>query len=82
MNEIKEYGEALFEKIKHIDEDEKEYWSARELKEILNYTQWRRFNSVIDKAKIACINSEYNALDHFADVGKMVVKAIVALQAQ
>ncbi len=82
MNEIKEYGEKLFEEIKHINENGKEYQLARELKEILNYTQWRRFNSVIDKAKIACINLGYNALDHFADVGKMVVKVIVALQAQ
>ena len=29
MNEIKEYTEKLFEDIKHIDENNNEYWLAR-----------------------------------------------------
>ena len=63
---------STFEDIKHIDEMGREYWSARELKSILGYSQWRRFNDVIEKAKIACKNSNYNITDHFANVGKMV----------
>ncbi len=31
MNELKEYTERLFEDIKHIDENENEFWYAREL---------------------------------------------------
>ena len=62
----------LFENIKHIDEFGNEYWLARELKTILAYSQWRRFNDVIDKAKNACKNSNYNVSDHFAEVGKMI----------
>lgn len=61
-----------FEEIKHIDENGVEYWYARELQKILEYTQWRRFENVIDKAKISCENTGINAIDHFADVGKMV----------
>lgn len=61
-----------FENIKHIDEFGNEYWLARELKTILAYSQWRRFNDVIDKAKNACKNSNYNVSDHFAEVGKMI----------
>ena len=61
-----------FENIKHIDEFGHEYWLARELKTILAYSQWRRFNDVIDKAKNACKNSNYNVTDHFANIGKMV----------
>ena len=61
-----------FENIKHIDEFGNEYWLARELKTILAYSQWRRFNDVIDKAKNACKNSNYNVTDHFANIGKMV----------
>ena len=61
-----------FESIKHTSLLGQEYWSARELKTILGYSQWRRFNEVIEKAKIACKNSNYNVLDHFANVGKMV----------
>ena len=72
MNEIKEYTERLFEDIKHVDNEGNEYWEARELQYVLEYTQWRRFESVIDKAKTACKNSEINVNDHFANVGKMV----------
>ena len=72
MNEIKEHTEKLFEDIKNIDENSNEYWLARELQQVLEYTQWRRFENVISKAKLACENSNINIDDHFADVGKMV----------
>ncbi len=72
MNEIKEYTKKVFEDIKHIDNNGNEYWYARELQNILEYTQWRRFENVINKAKIACKNSNIKVDDHFANVGKMV----------
>jgi DNA-damage-inducible protein D len=34
-----------------------ECWSARDLQEILGYTEWRNFLKVIEKAKIACENT-------------------------
>ena len=72
MNEIKEYTEKLFEDIKHKDENGNEYWIARELQSVLEYTQWRRFESAIDKAKTACNNSNVSIEEHFANVGKMI----------
>ena len=39
MNEIKEYTEKMFEDIKQIDEFGNEYWSARELQKVLEYTK-------------------------------------------
>lgn len=66
------YGEALFDSIKHINEYGQEFWYARELQVALEYKQWRRFCNVIDKAKAACSNSENKISDHFADVGKIV----------
>lgn len=48
------------------------FWYARELQKVLEYTQWRNFNQVIDKAKVACDISNNNVLDHFADVSNMV----------
>ena len=49
-----------------------EYWLARELQELLEYTQWRNFENVIAKAKIACEKSGNAITDHFADVSKKV----------
>ncbi len=68
----KNFSESIFDNIKHIDEYGNEYWSARELQKVLEYAQWRRFESVINRAKEACTNSKNTKIDHFAKVGKMV----------
>ena len=72
MNNIENYNEETFEKIKHIDEEGNEYWNARELQKVLDYTEWRKFNGVIDKAIYSCKNSFYDINDHFVGADKMV----------
>ena len=72
MNNIKEYTEKLFEDIKHIDENNTEYWLARELTEVLEYKEWRKFNKVIQKAIEACDGSNYCILEHFVHKDKMI----------
>ena len=62
--------ESIFENIKHILEDGTEYWNARELQHVLEYTDWRNFLKVVDKAKIACENSGILLEEHFVDVNK------------
>ena len=64
-----------FEEIKHIDENGVEFWYARELMIILEYKQWRRFESVINKAKESCKNSDISVIEHFANVGKLSKRA-------
>lgn len=66
--EAKEY--KRFEDIKHIRDDGSECWSARELSNELEYTEWRNFNKVIDKAKLACRNNGFEVDDHFVEVNK------------
>ena len=78
MNEIKEYTEKIFEDIKNIDEFGNEYWLARELQSVLGYHQWRSINDLIERAKVACKESQYNIDDHFAVQRKMVINIIFA----
>ena len=56
-----------------MNEFGQEFWYARELQSILEYSQWRRFKEVVLKAKEACKNSNNLVEEHFADVGKMIV---------
>lgn len=53
-------------------EDGMEFWFARDLQALLGYDQWKNFQKVIEKAKIACENSGLIVDDQFADVGKMI----------
>ena len=66
------YSESLFESIRHINEYGEEFWYARELQTALEYTEWRNFKKVIDKAMLACETSNNLVFDHFVDVNKMV----------
>ena len=68
----KENYNKTFEDIKHIDENEIEFWYARELMKVLSYKDWRYFDAVIEKAKIACQNSEITDIGHFVVDNKMV----------
>lgn len=49
-----------------------EFWYARDLQNLLGYTDWKNFKRVLSKAKEACINAHQDVADHFSDVGKMV----------
>lgn len=72
MTELKAKEYKKFEDIKHIREDGSEFWSARELSDALEYTQWRNFSKVIERAMIACENSGHNVFYDFAEVSKIV----------
>lgn len=71
-DEQNSYTETLFESIKHVDEYGNEFWYARELQKALEYTEWRNFSKVIDKAITACENSDNAVSDHFVEVNKIV----------
>lgn len=61
---------TTFEDIKHIDENGYEYWNARELMIVLEYSKWENFHKVIKSAMVACKNSNYNIIECFPEVGK------------
>ncbi|MEZ0183739.1 DNA damage-inducible protein D [Flavobacterium oncorhynchi] len=63
---------ANFESQSNQTEEGIEFWLARDLQHLLDYTKWDNFVSVISKAKTACEISEESIDNHFADIGKMV----------
>ena len=64
-----------FEDIKHIDDNGVEFWYARELMPILQYSNWQNFEKIINKAKRSCENSDINVFEHFTDVSKLSKRA-------
>ena len=72
MSNIEEYTEKTFESIKHFDEFGNEYWEARELMPLLEYSKWENFHKVIKRAKIACETSNNNVNDHFPEFRKPI----------
>lgn len=67
-----EKEDKTFESIKHIDEDGIEFWYARELMPILQYAKWQNFKKIINKAMIACENSDIPTNYCFTDVSKPI----------
>lgn len=78
MSDLKRYSDQTFEEIKHVSENGEEYWFARDLQTVLDYTEWRNFEKVIEKAKEACRNSKNSVSDHFVDINKMIALAKTA----
>ena len=72
MTDIENINESIFESIKHINEHGQEYWTARELQPVLEYTKWENFKVAITRAMEACKSSKIKDSDHFAEVRKMV----------
>ena len=64
--------ENQFETIKQLDNENREYWSSRDLAKALEYPDYRKFLNVIDKAKVACENSGEVIHNHFVHVDEMV----------
>lgn len=62
----------LFEQIRQVDENGNEYWLARQLAKVLEYTDFRNFIKVITKAKEACENSGQIAENHIVEANEMV----------
>lgn len=68
--DLVKYDENLFESIKHVNEYGQEFWYARDLQKILEYTEWRNFTKVIDRAKDACNGAGHEVSECFVEVNK------------
>jgi DNA-damage-inducible protein D len=63
---------TVFEQIKHTDNNGNEFWMARQLAKVLEYTDFRNFVAVINKAKEACENSGQLIKNHIVEFNEMV----------
>jgi DNA-damage-inducible protein D len=61
-----------FEDLKLRNAHGAEYWSARDLQEVLGYREWRSFTDAIRRARHSCETSGNLPAHHFGDATKMV----------
>ena len=61
-----------FERIKRVNDAGIEYWSSRDFAGVLGYTDYRNFEQVVRKARMACFNSGQRVEDHFVDITEMI----------
>ncbi len=71
--EILKNSLSVFEQIKQTDENGNEFWMARQLSKVLDYTDFRNFSGVISKAIEACKNSKQPVQNHIVEANEMVV---------
>lgn len=71
---VEDLGEFKFQldRIARYTNSGYQFWNARELQTVLQYSSWQRFESVIQRAMISCQSSGYNPTDHFNTGVKMV----------
>lgn len=69
---ITKQHDATFEGLRQLDEEGNEYWLARPLANVLEYSQYRHFLPVVERAREACANSGQPVGDHFEDILTMV----------
>ena len=70
--QLPEPSTTPFERIRQVDADGMEFWSARDLMPVLEYTKRQNFKTVLIKAQIACENSGHDPEDRFTGASKMV----------
>ena len=66
-NKLSNPNQTVFEQIKEMDENGNEFWGARKISKILEYSEFRHFLPVVERAKEACRNSGQQVADHFED---------------
>ncbi len=61
-----------FEHIRRVNASGVEYWSSRDFALVLGYSDYRNFEAVLGKARLACFNSGHRVEDHFVEATEMV----------
>ena len=63
-----------FDDVIQITENENiEFWYARDLMSLLGYSRWENFEKAISRAIESCETSQIEVIDHFREVTKMII---------
>ncbi|WP_367582194.1 phage antirepressor KilAC domain-containing protein [Tsukamurella tyrosinosolvens] len=73
-------GGSPFDEIRRVTPEGREWWSARDLQPVSGYEEWRKFESAIDRAKIAAANAGYQVTDHFVGAAKLVENGLPGVE--
>jgi len=79
-NKLVNPNQTVFEQIKEVDENGNEFWGARKLSKILEYTDFRNFQTIVNKAIEACKNSGQHPLHHIVDFNEEILHGKGAVQ--
>lgn len=69
---IKQIKESLDLVIQKDNENEIEFWYARDLMSLLGYGRWENFDKAINRAMESCETSGIEVSDHFREVTKLI----------
>ncbi len=69
---VKPAHQSPFEIIRKVNAAGREYWSSREFARVLGYSDYRYFEQVIEKARLACFNSGERIDENFVTVTELV----------
>ncbi len=61
-------GLSPLDAIKHVRDDGKEYWSARDLQQVVKYVRWEDFTKIVARAMASAGNSGHDVPRSFAEV--------------
>jgi DNA-damage-inducible protein D len=64
--------QSPFERIRRANAAGVEFWSSRDFAQVLGYADYRNFEQVVQKARIACFDSAHRVEDHFVEITEMI----------
>ena len=72
MVEPAAHSTSAFELIRRTTPAGNEFWSSRDFAKVLDYSDSRNFEAVVEKARTTCFNSRQRVEDHFVEITEMV----------
>lgn len=68
LDEARAIVEIAAQEARDKDDDGTEYWLARDLRILLDYTKWENFEAVLERAIRTCETVGQSVSDHFQEV--------------